>query len=133
MSVELLRPFKLVYVASPYSGYAEGIDAAYEEVADLTGQLIKEGIPAISPIAHSHAVCECAGLDHYDHDLWLKMDAPLMEACDAICVVEMAGWAVSKGVRIELAAFANAEKPAFILNPNTFVCERLFPMEWSHA
>jgi Domain of unknown function (DUF1937) len=123
MSIDCLRQFRLIYLASPYSKYPDGIEAAFTEVADLAGQLIKEGIPVLSPIVHSHPICEYSGLDHLSHDLWMKMDEPLMDACDAICVAKMTGWARSKGVGIELFRFKVANKPAYLLDPELFTCE----------
>jgi hypothetical protein len=123
MSIDCLRGFRLVYLASPYTKYEDGLEAAFSEIADIAGQLIKEGIPVLSPVAHSHPICEYAGLDHKNHELWLKMDEPLMDACDAICVAKMPGWARSKGVGIELYRFKVAGKPAFLLDPELFICE----------
>lgn len=123
MAIDCLRKYNLVYLASPYSGFPDGIEAAFAEVADIAGQLIKEGISVFSPIAHSHMICEYAGLDHYSHDLWMRMDEPFMRAADAICVVQMEGWAKSKGVGLELFHFKVQNKPAFLLDPDLFICE----------
>jgi hypothetical protein len=125
MSVDCLRGFKLVYLASPYTNYRHGLKAAFEEIADIAGQLMKEGIPVLSPVAHSHPICEHSGLDHIDHDMWMRLDEPLMAACDAICVAKMPGWTRSKGVGIELYHFRQAGKPAFVLDPELFICEPL--------
>ena len=123
MSIDCLRQFRLVYLASPYSKFEDGIEAAFAEISDIAGQLIKEGIAVISPVAHSHSICEYSGLDHLDHDLWMRLDEPIMQACDAICVAKMPGWAKSKGVGLELYHFKVNNKPAFLLDVDLFVCE----------
>jgi hypothetical protein len=123
MSIDCLRGFRLVYLASPYTKYEDGLEAAFSEAADIAGQLIKEGIPVLSPVVHSHPIAEYAGIDPKDVDLWLKMDEPLMAACDAICVAKMPGWARSRGVGIELYRFKVDGKPAFLLDPELFICE----------
>ena len=42
------------YLASPYSKYPEGTQAAFEMACWQAGLLIRAGVPVFSPIAHSH-------------------------------------------------------------------------------
>jgi hypothetical protein len=99
-----------LYVASPYSRYPDGLDAAFEAACKATGALIARGIPAFSPIAHSHPVARVCGIDPLDHAIWLP-DAPLMDAAAALLVVKLDGWADSLGVAHEIKAFIAAGKP----------------------
>lgn len=44
------------YLASPYSKYPAGIEAAFQDICKQTALLIRHKIPVYSPIAHTHPV-----------------------------------------------------------------------------
>ena len=105
----------LCYLATPYSKYAEGIDAASEIACKIAGKLITEGVSVFSPIAHSHGIAKAAGINPLDHDVWLDADRPMMDAATALIVAKIPGWRDSKGVSYEIVEFCRASKPVFFL------------------
>lgn len=107
------------YLATPYSHYRRGIDAAFTEACRIAGKFVIAGIPAFSPIAHSHSVARASDIDPLDHTLWLDADEPMMAAAHGLIVVCMDGWDDSMGIAIEINAFREMEKPIWFLDPAT--------------
>ena len=103
------------YVATPYSNYIGGLDAAFLAACRVTAALIKAGIRVYCPIAHTHPVAIHGGLDPLDHAIWMPADRPLMEAASGLIVVKMQGWGESRGVQEEIKVFKNAGKPIHYL------------------
>jgi nucleoside 2-deoxyribosyltransferase len=102
---------KLWYLGSPYSRYRYGPEAAYERISHQAAVLLREGVNAFSPIAHSHSLATHGGLDPVDHDYWMAKDRPYMEKCDGLIVCEMEGWQESRGLAHEIEFFSSAGKP----------------------
>lgn len=115
-----LRQFSLVYLATPYSKYPFGIEAAFREAASIACALMKTHIKVYSPIAHTHPLAVYGKLDPLDHAIWLPFDEAMMEASDALVVTHMDGWADSYGIQHEVDFFLSARKPIFDLEPATF-------------
>lgn len=104
------------YVATPYTKYQHGHAAAAYDAAEVTANLMRIGIPAFSPIAHSHAVAHVGRLDKVDHDFWQRMDAPWVRLAEACVVVKMPGWEESAGMQHEIEAFRAAGKPVVFMD-----------------
>lgn len=107
----------LIYVATPYTDYPLGHHAAAYDAARATAALMRKGLRAVSPIAHSHAVATVGNLDLVDGDFWQRQDAPLVEAASACVVVMLEGWMDSRGVQHEIGAFRAAGKPVVFVEP----------------
>jgi len=103
------------YVATPYTKYPIGLQSAFEDACRATAELMRRGVPCLSPIAHSHPVATIGGIDPVDHDLWVRNDAPLVHAACGCLVIMMPGWQDSRGVAHEIAEFTAAGKPVFFL------------------
>lgn len=103
------------YVASPYSKFPDGIEAAFTEISRHTARLVDAGLAVFSPIAHSHPVAIHGGLDPLDHSVWMPLDEPMMRAAHGIIVVQMEGWRESYGVGVEINAFRAAGKPVLFM------------------
>jgi nucleoside 2-deoxyribosyltransferase len=114
--LDLLRAFPLVYLATPYSKYAAGIECAFKDAAALTGKLLTAGIKIYSPIAHTHPIAIYGNLDPLDHSIWMPFDEAMMTASSALLVAQMQGWRESYGVNYEIGFFLNADKPVFYLD-----------------
>lgn len=114
-----LRSCGLVYIASPYSRYADGIESAFVEICRITARLIQDGVMAYSPIAHTHPIAIHGNINPLDHALWLSFDEAMMTACNVCLVAEMDGWRDSIGVAHEIAWFSAANKPVLYLNPRS--------------
>jgi hypothetical protein len=114
-----LKDFNLVYLASPYSKYKDGLNNAFVEISKTAATLMKSGVKVYSPIAHTHPLAIYGNVDPYDYDIWLPFDAAIMKVSDALVVCEMDGWDMSFGVKHEIDTFIEAQKPIFYLNPVT--------------
>jgi hypothetical protein len=102
-----------VYVATPYSKHPEGHRSAWIDACRAAGQLIASGIPALSPIAHSHPVAMKSGIDPTDHELWMKADAPLLWRSACVLVVKMPSWEISRGVAEEVSMANDHDIPVY--------------------
>ncbi len=102
---------EFVYLATPYSKYPGGLEAAFRLACEATGLLIRAGIGVYSPIAHTHPVAMASGLDPLDHAIWLPADAPMMAAAGSLIVVMADTWERSYGIGEEIKAFQAAGKP----------------------
>lgn len=105
------------YMASPYSRFPGGIAEAAKAASCCAAYLLRAGIVAYSPVAHTHSLAVCGGLDPYDHSFWLPADWPLMDGAAGIIVAKLAGWRESVGVAHEVAVFRTAGKPMFMWTP----------------
>lgn len=119
-----LRQFSLCYLATPYSKYKNGLDAAFQDAARLAASLLKEGVKVYSPIAHTHPLALYSKLDPLDHSIWLPFDEAMMDAADALVVAHMSGWDKSFGIQHEIKFFQSAKKPIFDLDPGSFALQR---------
>jgi len=103
------------YLATPYSKYPGGLDAAFEEAAKTTAKLIRLGMRIYCPIAHTHPVARYGKIDPYDHAIWLPADKPFMDAAAGLIVVKMPSWEESYGISEEIKAFKAAGKPVMFM------------------
>jgi hypothetical protein len=94
---------KLIYLASPYSKYPGGRNAAFVVACDKAAELMLQGTKVFCPIAHSHPI-EDIGMDGViqDGDFWLSQDFAVLSRCDELWVYKMPGWDVSYGVGKEI-------------------------------
>lgn len=120
-----MNKFNMAYLASPYSLFPAGIQAAFEQVCQEAGRLIRHGVPVFSPIALSHPLAVWGDLDPKDHSLWLPFDEPFMRWCDLLIVLEMEGWKESFGMAHEIEHFARAGKPIVHMKPGQVPAEFL--------
>lgn len=102
---------QLLYLATPYSRYAAGLDAAFVAACEITASLISRGYSVYSPIAHTHPIALHGKLDPLDHTIWLPFNAAMMEASHGLIVALLPGWDSSLGVQHEIDYFARAGKP----------------------
>ena len=99
------------YVSTPYTLYAGGTMAAWLEACDVAAHIIRQGRSIYAPIVMTHPIAIHGGLDPLDHDLWLRVDEPMMRAADGLIVAKMDGWDKSRGVAREIEAFLEMGKP----------------------
>jgi hypothetical protein len=99
------------YLASPYSRFPDGPEAAFREVCRAAACLIRAGVRLYSPIAHTHPIATHGGIDPLDHSIWLPVDKPFMDAAAGLIVCKMPSWTASVGMAHEIEAFTEAGKP----------------------
>lgn len=114
----------LFYLASPYTKYHEGVDAAFSAVCKQAAFLKNNGIDVFSPIAHSHPISVHGQLGSYspgdsEYQNLLEWDKKFIDRCDGIIVCMMDGWQESYGVKWEMEQFSKQGKPIFYMTPNT--------------
>ena len=119
MTLDDLKQYRRCYLATPYSLYDKGLNAAFKESSRIAGLLAQRGINVFCPIALAHPMSAFSGIDPKDHDFWMARDEPWMEVCEALVVARMQGWQNSRGVGAEIDIFEKADKPVFFLNPVT--------------
>jgi Domain of unknown function (DUF1937) len=106
-----------LYLATPYSKYPGGINAAYELASREQALLVWAGVPVFCPIAHTHGAAIHGDLDPKDHGIWLKADAPFMDGAAGLIMLKAETWQDSYGMRKEQEAFRDAGKPVFWMTP----------------
>jgi hypothetical protein len=102
---------KLWYLATPYSKFSGGIEAAFQAAAKAAATLLRRGAAVYSPIAHTHPLAIYGQVDPYDHDIWMPLDHHMMSRSDGMIIVMMHGWEESKGISIEIETFRGMGKP----------------------
>ena len=117
-------PGSLHYLATPYSKYPAGIEAAFADAAALAAALMVAGVNCYSPIAHTHPLAIHGKLDPLDHSIWLPFDEVMMAKADTLIVAHMEGWEFSYGMAHEVEVFTRAGKPIFDLWPETMKMAR---------
>lgn len=111
--------FTFWYLATPYSKYINGPSAAFNLATSLTAMLVRKRVPVFCPIAHTHHVATwLKPADRIDHDLWMRADAPMMEAASGLIVVTAESWENSKGMREEIKRFLAMGKPVIYWAPD---------------
>lgn len=100
------------YLATPYSKYPHGLEAAYHE-ACRAANLLRETrrIRIFCPVAEFHELAKSLGVDPRDHSFWLAVCRPFMGRAAGLLVVKMAGWQGSLGIAEEIQAFHVMGKP----------------------
>lgn len=99
------------YLATPYSKYEAGLEAAFEEACRCAYALIRAGFPCYSPIAQTHSIALSSGHDPRDHSTWLTQDEPMMHCARGLIVVKMPRWNESYGIGQEIEDFSQMGKP----------------------
>jgi hypothetical protein len=106
------------YLATPYSKYPGGIEAAFKLACINAGVLMKAGIAVFSPIAHTHPIVIACKMDPFDDFFfWVPPDKPMMEAARGVILLQAEGWQQSVGMQIEREAFTAACKPVILMQP----------------
>lgn len=110
-----LEPF--VYLASPYTLYPGGLDAAFHAAAREAARLIDAGHRVYCPIAHCHPISLYTADDATDGNFWLERQWPFAVAAAGLVIAKLDGWESSRGVREEWRWFLAAGKPVYRLTP----------------
>lgn len=106
---------ELFYLASPYSGYAEGMHQAAEHAARVTNLLLDRGLIVLSPIVHGHHV-DLWSLAPKSHQFWMRQCLTLLPRCGGLIVAALNGWDKSEGVAREIELAVSRKIPIFYLD-----------------
>jgi hypothetical protein len=107
------------YLATPYSKYPDGIEAAFRAACEQSALLVKAGIPIFCPIAHTHPVAIQGGIDPFDHEIWLPADEPFMHLACGLIFCKLPSWEISYGMNEERKVFTAAGKPILDMEPGS--------------
>ncbi|ORE90232.1 hypothetical protein ATO13_23391 [Stappia sp. 22II-S9-Z10] len=120
MQKETLRYLRSVpgfwYMATPYSKFYAGREAAHAQACSVAGCLTRHGVTVYSPIAHSHEIAKSAAIDT-DAAAWAEPNRTMLASAGGLIVVTMHGWLESVGVLAEIGYAKWLELPTVILAP----------------
>ncbi|GIW80418.1 MAG: hypothetical protein KatS3mg105_2225 [Gemmatales bacterium] len=107
----------MIYLASPYSHDDPTVcEQRYRDACRAVAGLLHQGLPAFSPIVHSHPLVQY-GLPA-DWSFWQRYDRELLARCDEVVVLMLEGWEKSVGVREEVRIARELGKPVRYLAPD---------------
>ena len=105
------------YLATPYSKYPEGPEAAWKEASKQAAICFKAGISVFCPIAHTHSIAiegDLAG----DYKMWNAFDVAMMNSAKGLIVCKMKSWDISYGIEKEIEYMASVcHKPVKFMVP----------------
>lgn len=77
-------------------------------------------VHAYCPIAEMHFVAKAAGIDPLDQALWQRACERMFHGAHSLLIAGMDGWRTSDGVQKEIRSFWSANKPIWLLEPDSF-------------
>ena len=96
---------ELIYLASPYTDETEIVTLErYNRALYAVATLLRFGIITFSPIVYCHEIAVRFTFGK-GIDTWWSLDAVFMERCQRLLVLQLDGWELSKGVRLEVDQF----------------------------
>jgi hypothetical protein len=105
------------YLATVYSSYPEGKEAARKEALAYANMLIQAEVPTFSPVVHSHPIAEeTANLPAFSHLIWMPQDLAILRGASGLLIAPMLGWRLSKGIGIEVEEAKRLGLPIYILD-----------------
>lgn len=111
------------YLATPYTKYPGGIEAAFRLACAQSALLVRAGVSAFSPIAHTHSIAIHGNIDPLDLELWLKVDAALIASACGCIMLRAESWEQSKGMAYERDAFFANGRPVVYMDPGIVPAE----------
>lgn len=101
----------MIYVASPYSHKDPAVmKERYEQVKAFTAHLMRQGLPAYSPIVHGHDIASSHELPT-DWEFWQQHCLAMLRRADKMIILRLDGWDQSTGVQAELDFCASCSIP----------------------
>lgn len=105
------------YLGTPYTRYPQGLAAAFRSAAKVAALLTNHGAAIYSPIVHGHCLALYGGIDPLDHDLWMRIDRPMVDGARGLIVAHLPSWRESRGLAHEIEVFTARGAPIFHLQP----------------
>jgi hypothetical protein len=90
------------YLATPYSKFPGGHDAAWKAATQETGLLIRAGLIVFSPITHSHPLVVHGGVSGTDFAAWEHIDLAMIHASRGLIACRLPSWEISPGMVKEI-------------------------------
>jgi hypothetical protein len=108
---------KFWLLATPYSRYPHGHEAAYWLAVETRGFLLRSQVPCFSPIVHSHPICHHCGFDVHDIPFWLLSEGPIRAHAHGMIFLLADGWRESYGMGKEREEFEALGRPVVEMRP----------------
>jgi hypothetical protein len=105
------------YLATPYSNYPGGHDAAADAADRETGLLIAAGINVMSPIAHCHRLFKSGYASGGDWETWKNWNTAMISSARGVIVCALEGWRESRGVQEEILLCQKIGVPLTMMTP----------------
>lgn len=111
-----MKPY---YLATPYTRYPGGYDAAFDTASRIAARLYERGVLVFGPISHSHPISArlIEARPTYEH--WLELDFWAIDNSAGVLVAQLPTWRDSVGVKKEIGRAQFDELPVLYLDPLT--------------
>lgn len=113
----------MIYIASPYTSSIVGVDSRaseqkrFEAAKLFVRFVIETGGPApFSPIVYCHPLAIEYNLPG-DADYWYKFNMQFLRKAEAIFVLMLPGWEISKGMKAEIRMAKDLSMPIIHYKP----------------
>lgn len=106
-----------LYLATEFSRYPDGLDAAHKMACVAAGIFDAADLPFFCPISHGHGLSKHGGIPALDQDRWLRINQPFIDHAAALVVWMTPTWKTSFGIGKEIDAFDLAGKRIFKVTP----------------
>ncbi len=94
--------YGISYVASPYWHPSEPVLQARVTAARIaTGEMVRQGVPAFSPVSYTHTILEETGARPPQG--WYGFDLHFLQHAREMIILKLPGWEESRGIMIEKA------------------------------
>lgn len=115
----------MIYLAAPYTHQSTHVRSArVTATGHVVSKYMEKGIFLYSPILHGHYVEMSARFEHH-WEAWMAHSFAAISKCKEIVVLQLPGWATSKGVSAEID-FAN-QRGYGVGYINPVECKKLIP------
>lgn len=125
----MTRP--LIYIACPYSDPNEDKRMyRIDEACRWAALLFNQGLSVFSPLSHGFAFVDNIAIAENTHERWLALDKAILAHCDAMLIVQIAGWNTSRGVLEEIEFCLRNSIPIYSTDGDIFLDweqQTLFP------
>lgn len=119
----------LIYLATPYNHPDPTIREERFTLACLAAAtLMRDGVYLFCPIAHTHPIALHGNLP-CGWDYWQEYDWLMLNSCDELWIVQMAGWDQSEGIKGEIELAMYLGKPIYYLDHASL--ERRRDLPWT--
>ncbi|MBB5515786.1 hypothetical protein FHS89_001806 [Rubricella aquisinus] len=118
---------RLAYLATPYTRLVVDVRGQFDRYKSLDVELrtarwsrafALQGVTVASPILTACSICHADtenAIDPLDDPFWARWCQPMLEACGAIVVPPMEGWAASRGVWREVSWALQHDVPVYLV------------------
>lgn len=117
---EPTRPFRLIYIASPFYHSNEFVVKERVHIANkYAAKLLLQGKNVFSPLTMGDVLSGYMPKEYqWNHDFWLPVDLHMLSKCDELHILYQDGWKESHGVEVERDFASKNNIPIIGVNPN---------------